>query len=222
MAEEVCNTVALLNERQSRHVNKIRFEAFSDAVLAFATTLLALGFALPEIRVVTNRELASDLVALWPDLVAYALSFFVIGLMWQNHHALFRYVDKIDRQTIFWNLLLLAAAVLIPFATKTLGSYPTMPASAFLYGLVLTACATFFNLMLMNLARSRAFAPEVSPSAVTAAIRGYRLGWIVYALITLIAIVAPIVSFGLYILLIVYFFVPRRTGKENPLTAREW
>ncbi|HMF29622.1 MAG TPA: TMEM175 family protein [Candidatus Cybelea sp.] len=203
-------------------MNKIRFEAFSDAVFAFAITLLALGFALPEIRVVTNRELASELLGLWPNLIAYALSFFVIGLMWQNHHALFRYVHEIDRKTVFWNLLLLAATVLIPFATRTLGSYPTMPAAAFFYGLVLTASATCFNLMLTNLARSHAFSPEVGDDAIASAVRGYRLGWVVYAAVTLLAIVAPIISFALYILIVLYFFVPRRTRAENPITAREW
>jgi TMEM175 potassium channel family protein len=203
-------------------MNKSRFEAFSDGVFAFAITLLALGFVLPAVRVTTNGELISELLALWPDLIAYGLSFFVIGLMWQNHHALFRYVQQIDRGTVFWNLLLLAATVMIPFATKTLGSYPTMPASSFFYGLVLTACAAFFNLMLTNLARSRAFSPEIGDDAIASAVRGYRLGLVVYVAVTLLAIVAPIVSFALYILLVLYFFVPRRTRAENPITAREW
>jgi len=203
-------------------MNKSRFEAFSDGVFAFAITLLALGFVLPAVRVTTNGELISELLALWPDLIAYGLSFFVIGLMWQNHHALFRYVQQIDRGTVFWNLLLLAATVMIPFATKTLGSYPTMPASSFLYGLVLTACAAFFNLMLTNLARSRAFSAEIGDDAIASAVRGYRLGLIVYVAVTLLAIVAPIVSFALYILLVLYFFVPRRRRAENPITAREW
>lgn len=203
-------------------MNKSRFEAFSDGVFAFAITLLALGFVLPDLRLGTNHELTTALLGLWPDLIAFALSFFVIGLMWQNHHALFRYVHEIDRTSVFWNLLLLAATVLIPFATKTLGSYPTLPAAAFFYGLVLTACATFFNLMLASLVRAHAFTAEVGDAAIASAVRGYRLGWIIYAAVTLLALVAPVVSFGLYLLLVIYFFVPRRTRAENPLTAREW
>lgn len=203
-------------------MNKSRFEAFSDGVFAFAITLLALGFVLPDLRLATNHELTTALLGLWPNLIAFALSFFVIGLMWQNHHALFRYVHDIDRGTVFWNLLLLAATVLIPFATKTLGSYPTLPAAAFFYGLILTACATFFNLMLASLVRAHAFTAEVDDAAIATAVRGYRLGWIVYAAVTLLALAAPVVSFGLYLLLVIYFFVPRRTRAENPITAREW
>jgi len=203
-------------------MNKSRFEAFSDGVFAFAITLLALGFVLPELSVTTNQQLTAALLGLWPDLIAYALSFFVIGLMWQNHHALFRYVHDINRTTVFWNLLLLAATVLIPFATKTLGSYPTLPAAAFFYGVVLTACATFFNLMLVSLVRAHAFTAEVGDAAIASALRGYRRGWIVYAAVTLLALAAPLVSFGLYLLIVVYFFVPRKTRTANPITAREW
>jgi uncharacterized membrane protein len=46
-------------------MNKARFEAFSDGVFAFAITLLALGFVLPEMRSPSNRELAGALLHLW-------------------------------------------------------------------------------------------------------------------------------------------------------------
>ena len=53
-------------------MNKGRFEAFSDAVFAFAITLLALGFVLPEIKrqPPAEAELVDGLLRLWPNLVA--------------------------------------------------------------------------------------------------------------------------------------------------------
>jgi uncharacterized membrane protein len=203
-------------------MNKGRFEAFSDAVFAFAITLLALGFVLPELRSPSNRELAGALLRLWPNLIAYALSFSVIGIMWQNHHALFRFVRQVDRKTVFWNLLLLAATVMIPFATTTLGSYPTLSASTFLYGVVLSTCATFYNLMLWHLVRSDAFEPEVDQAAIAATVRGYRTGWLVYLSATLVALALPVVSFGLYLAVVVYFLVPRGADSDTPLSARRW
>jgi uncharacterized membrane protein len=203
-------------------MNKARFEAFSDGVFAFAITLLALGFVLPELHAPSNRVLATALLRLWPNLIAYALSFSVIGLMWQNHHALFRLVRYVDRKTVFWNLLLLAATVLIPFATTTLGSYPTLSSSAFLYGIVLSTCATFYNLMLTHLVHSDAFAPEVEPSAITSTVRGYRIGWLVYVGATLVALVLPVVSFGAYLAIVIYFLVPRGADSDAPLSARRW
>jgi uncharacterized membrane protein len=203
-------------------VNKGRFEAFSDGVFAFAITLLALGFVLPQMHAPSNRELTVALIRLWPNFIAYVLSFSVIGLIWQNHHALFRLVHTVDRKTVFWNLLLLAGTVLIPFATTTLGSYPTQAPAAFLYGLVLTACATAYFLMLTHLVRTNAFAPEVEPAAVTSTVRGYRMGLIVYAAATLLALVLPIVSFGAYLAVVIYFLVPRGADSDHALSARRW
>jgi uncharacterized membrane protein len=203
-------------------MNKARFEAFSDGVFAFAFTLLALGFVLPTMHRPSNREVALALLRLWPNLIAYALSFSVIGLMWQNHHALFRLVRRVDRRTVFWNLLLLAATVLIPFATTTLGSYPTLSAATFLYGLVLSSNATFYNFMLLHLVRSDSFEPDVDPATIASTVRGYRTGWAVYGAATLVALVLPVLSFALYLAIVVYFIVPRGVDSDHPLTARRW
>jgi uncharacterized membrane protein len=198
-------------------LSKTRFEAFSDGVFAFAITLLVLGFALPVERLSSNRSLALALLALWPNLVAYALSFGVIGIMWQNHHALFRRVASIDRTTIFWNLALLGGTVFIPFATSTLGRYPTMSAAAFLYGLTLSETSTCYNLMLSHLVRSRAFEPSLSAAAIAATIRAYRTGWITYSLATLLGLIFPIASFAAYLGIVGYYLFPH--GIESDLGA---
>ena len=190
-------------------MSKSRFEAFSDGVFAFAITLLVLGFSLPAARLTSNHELSAALLALWPNLIAFALSFGVIGIMWQNHHALFRQVERIDRTTIFWNLLLLAGTAFIPFATSALGSYPTMKASTFLYGLALSTTATAFNVMLNHLVRAHAFHSSVSDATIAATVRAYRTGWVVYGAATVLALVFPLVSFAAYIIIALYYLVPR-------------
>jgi uncharacterized membrane protein len=190
-------------------MNKARFEAFSDGVFAFAITLLVLGFVLPELHPPDNRALALALFHLWPNLLAYALSFGVIGIMWQNHHALFRLVDRVDRTTVFLNLLLLGGTAFIPFATNTLGSYPTLTASTFLYGIVLTYCSTAYNLMLAHLVRARCFAPAVPPRTIAATVRAYRVGWVGYVAAMLLALVLPVVSFAAYVAIALYYLVPR-------------
>lgn len=197
-------------------MNKTRFEAFSDGVFAFAITLLVLGFTVPELRNPSNRDLTAALLRLWPNLIAFGLSFGVIGIMWQNHHALFRLVDHIDRVTVFLNLLLLAGTVFIPFATSVLGSYPTMHASTMLYGLTLSSTATAYNLMLGHLVRSRAFLPDVTDVTIRATIRAYRTGWIGYAIATLLALWLPVLSFAAYLAIALFYLVPR--GVDADLT----
>jgi uncharacterized membrane protein len=129
--------------------------------------------------------------------------------MWQNHHAMFRLVHRIDRRTVFLNLLLLAGTAFIPFATSVLGSYPTLQASTFLYGLALSATATGFNLLLAHLVRSKAFADGVSRATVGATVRAYRIGWATYASATLLALWLPVVSFAAYLGIAAYYLVPR-------------
>jgi TMEM175 potassium channel family protein len=189
-------------------VSKSRFEAFSDGVFAFAITLLVLGFSLPVIRLTSNHELTIVLFSLWPNLIAYALSFGVIGIMWQNHHALFRQVERIDRTTIFWNLLLLGGTAFIPFATSALGSYPTMQASTFLYGVTLSTTATAYNLMLNHLVRAHAFHDSVDDATIASTVRAYRIGWTVYGAATLLALAFPLVSFAAYIIIALYYLIP--------------
>jgi uncharacterized membrane protein len=201
--------IAKAHQPRYTGMNKVRFEAFSDSVFAFAITLLILAIALPAMHDPSERTLRHALLSLWPDLVAFALSFAVIGIMWQNHHALFRVVAGIDRKTVALNLLLLAGTVLIPFATSTLGSYPTMHASTFFYGLVLTYCSTSYNLLLNHLIGTRAFDDSVSSERLTRTRVAYRVGWFTYAIATLFALVVPLLSFAAYIAIAGYYFIPR-------------
>ena len=197
-------------------MDKSRFEAFSDGVFAFAITLLVLGVVLPQLHQPSEAQLSSALYGLWPNVVAYILSFAVIGIMWQNHHALFRMIARVDRMTVFLNLLLLAATAFIPFATSTLGTYPTMRSSTFLYGLVLTLCATFYNLLLLHLARRRAFQASVRDETIRETIRAFRVGWVGYTLAMLLAIVDPLASFVAYLLIAAYYVIPRGVDSDAP------
>jgi uncharacterized membrane protein len=99
-----------------------RLEAFSDGVFAVAITLLALDLAIggPGPHQLT---LAAKLADHWPAFAAYAVSFATIGIIWVNHHMLFRNFSEIDRTLLFVNLLLLFFVVSIPFATSTIAAY---------------------------------------------------------------------------------------------------
>jgi uncharacterized membrane protein len=197
-------------------MNKARFEGFSDGVFGFAITLLILGIALPQTHFASNQDLTAALLRLWPNLVAYLLSFAVIGIIWQNHHALFRLVERVDRKTVLLNLSLLAGTAFIPFATSTLGSYPAMRASTFLYGTTLAFCATANNLMLARLVRVHAFYSGVSEAAVARTVRAYCGARTTYLLAALVALVAPIISFACYLAIVFYFLIPRGVDADIP------
>jgi uncharacterized membrane protein len=103
-------------------VDSGRLEAFSDGVFAVAITLLAFNLAVggpgPN-----QPSLAVQLANHWPAFVAYAISFATIGIIWVNHHAMFKNFSEIDRTLLFVNLLLLFFVVAIPFTTSTIAAY---------------------------------------------------------------------------------------------------
>jgi uncharacterized membrane protein len=101
-------------------MEKNRVEAFSDGVLAIAITLLIIEVRIPEAE---EGELWSNIVHEWPQLAAYVVSFFVIGIIWVNHHSLLGLAKTVDRTLLFLNLLLLLFVVLIPFSTALLADY---------------------------------------------------------------------------------------------------
>src|SRR6266542_3131923 len=93
-----------------------RLEAFSDGVFAIAITLLVLEIRVPPAAELEDpARLIAALGALWPSYLGYVVSFVTIGIMWANHHNLFRLVAQVDHGLILANLLLLLGAGFVPF-----------------------------------------------------------------------------------------------------------
>jgi uncharacterized membrane protein len=104
-------------------MDSARLEAFSDGVFAVAITLLALDLV---VGGPGHGTLAHQLADKWPAFAAYFISFLTIGIIWVNHHTIFKNLSDIDRTLLFLNLLLLFFVVSIPFATSTMATYLTL------------------------------------------------------------------------------------------------
>jgi TMEM175 potassium channel family protein len=103
-------------------VSRARLEAFSDGVIAVAITLLALDLAVDGPG---HGPLLEQLGHRWPAFVAYLISFFTVGIIWVNHHALVADLTRVDRTVLFLNLVLLVFVVAIPFGTALMADYLT-------------------------------------------------------------------------------------------------
>ena len=107
-------------------MDRSRLEAFSDGVFAVAITLLALNLTIDG----PGPGHAHLQHQLWEhrwSFGAYALSFFIIGIIWVNHHVLIKSIARVDRTLLFLNLVLLLFVVLIPFSTATVAQYLPIP-----------------------------------------------------------------------------------------------
>src|SRR3982074_1561643 len=144
-------------------MNTSRLEAFSDGVFAVAITLLVLQFTLPE---AASGELLPPDLGPSPQLVTYVASFLTVGIVWVNHHTIFRNLRAVDRTIQFINLVLLLTVVLVPSPTALLGRYlnsgwNASVAAAF-YGVVMTVMAISFQcLVAWALTHPNLLRPEI-------------------------------------------------------------
>lgn len=128
-------------ERKEHEAEFARIVAFSDGVLAIAITLLVLNFEVPDLPESRVGELPSRLVDLWPQLLAYLLSFAVIGRFWFIHHQFFGSLARFDSWLVSRNLVYLALIVLIPFTTEVLGEYGDQSVAVAIYAAIMALAA---------------------------------------------------------------------------------
>jgi TMEM175 potassium channel family protein len=185
-----------------------RLEAFSDGVFAIAITLLVLELHTPE---AARGHLWHGLVGEWPHFAAYLSSFFVIGIMWVNHHSMFKQIRRSDRSLLFLNLLLLLWTALLPFPTGLIadklgeGGSDAKVAEA-VYGANLTLAAIAFSLIWTYAVQHRRLIDhDMTPEQERASIVRFSLGTFVYAATIGIAFLSPGLALALQFLLALYY-----------------
>lgn len=185
-----------------------RVEAFSDGVFAIAITLLILAVGIEE--ALGTDDLGHELVELWPAYVAYVVSFLTVGIMWANHHQIFRHFDHVDRTLLLLNILLLMMIAFTPFPTRVvadnLKSDDNREAAALLYGITMTITAICFFALWFYGSR-RLLRPDADRREVSGITRSYLPGAPLYGTATLIALVSPTASLLIYAGLAIFYAV---------------
>lgn len=90
---------------------------FSDAVFAIVITLLVLELKVPHVTEHTESALRHALFELFPRVIGFVVSFLIIGMMWIEHHRIFRYIENYNAGLLWRNLLLLLCVSFVPFPT---------------------------------------------------------------------------------------------------------
>jgi uncharacterized membrane protein len=176
--------------------------AFSDGVIAILITILVL-----ELRPPPGHQL-SDILDEKAKLLAYVLSFVMVGIYWNNHHHLMQLVDTIDGRTLWANMHLLFWLSLMPLATAWLGEAGVQTGPVAAYAIVLLGCAIAFTLLTLSL-----LALHESSSQLAQAIGNDRKGkvsLVAYVVALAFAAVLPWVSIALFVLVAIIWFVPDR------------
>ena len=111
-------------------MQKERLIAFTDAVLAIIMTILVLELEKP-----AEASAAAFWELRW-NFFAYALSFFWLGSLWVGLNSIWEKVENVSSAVIWWNMALLFAASLIPYATSLVSVHFQSRMMQGVYGIV--------------------------------------------------------------------------------------
>jgi uncharacterized membrane protein len=199
-----------------------RTEAFSDGVFAIVITLLVLDLTNPRYR---PGELGAALARQWPSYLAFGFSFVYVGVIWLNHHALFRRISRLDLVLNWINLGVLLGAVIIPFPTAVLaGAFAEGADSDKRMAVVLYALAA----AIMSAAWLAAFSylsrhPELLQSGTTPRYARQQFGRpltgiVLYAISGLAGwFITPVAGLICIVIMIVYHAVTSEGLRDGPL-----
>ncbi|MEJ2815140.1 MULTISPECIES: TMEM175 family protein [unclassified Caulobacter] len=103
-----------ITDKEAQHLHRLIL--FSDAVFAIAITLLAIEIHPPE-----HWSSVGDLLSqMRHKLMAYAVSFAVVGVNWIAHRRTFSRLRRADGVLDVLNLLMLGLLALLPLGTEML------------------------------------------------------------------------------------------------------
>jgi len=122
-------------------MSKGRMEAFSDGVLAIIITIMVLELTVP------HEPTLAALRPLWPVFGSYAMSFFYVGIYWNNHHHLLQATKHVDGRVLWANLHLLFWLSLFPFCSAWVGENNFAPWPVAVYGVVLMMAGSAYFLL---------------------------------------------------------------------------
>jgi uncharacterized membrane protein len=183
-------------------MDKGRLEAFSDGVIAVIITIMVLEMRAP------HAPTLSALCELWPVFLSYLLSFIYVGIYWNNHHHMFKTIERIDGRVMWANLHLLFWISLFPFVTAWLSENHFAAVPAALYGGVLLMAAIAWPIL------ARALIACNGPDGALATAMGRdtkgKISIVLYALAIPLAFLNSWIACALYVAVAMIWLVPDR------------
>ncbi len=189
-----------------------RLQAFSDAIFAFAVTLLGINLAVPVLQNPAKDSLLKALLQMWPYFFGFITSFIIVGITWANHHEMFRFIKRSNHYFLLLNIIFLMTIALIPFPTAVLAQYIVIPtqrvtATAFYSGTLL-AMSIMYNIVWLYALKNNLMAPQCNPDVLKIMTRGYLLGPILFSIAFILAFIWYPASLALNIFAYFIFLLP--------------
>ncbi len=208
-------------EKNDLHdINKLKLHRlvfFTDAVTAIIITLLVIELHLPDlIDSSSDKEMLNKLVHMFPHFGAFLLCFLTIGQGWIAQNVLFSTVIKYDNTLGLLNLLFLLPGCLLPFAASLIGNYFDNPIS-FMFLAGISFCSAMLSYFInRHLLRNKMFSPSVDHKYIEKLTKSLLVFPLVSILMGLTAYISTLLSFSLFMLMIIVaMFVMRKMKLTN-------
>jgi uncharacterized membrane protein len=140
---------------------------------------------------------------------AYILSFVYIGIYWNNHHHLVKYVRRVTASIMWANLGLLFFLTLLPFATGWLGRNATEKVPMFVYGAVLFCAGTAYFILQTVIVMQNGGWDGPLATALGKDYKG-RASLIINTGALAVVPFSPQAAFALYVVVAIMWFIPDR------------
>lgn len=170
-----------------------RLEAFSDAVFAFAATLMVVNLDI-------NAPLGFDSGSL-VRFISFAVSFFVLFLLWTVHYNYFRRTRYVDLLVMVYNAILLFVVLYFVFPLKTLimsmfgngvKNFGQIAPLFMLYGIVFLTIFLCYSLMYLQ-----AFKKD-RQNGIRLELYFYFQHFMVFVLVAIISIIMAAIGLGIW------------------------
>jgi len=171
-------------------------------------TILVLTLRVPQLNV-PEQDLAGEVLALWPSILVYVLSFVTLGLYWVGHHAQFHYIKHVDRPLLWINILFLLTIGFIPFSTSLLQDYPWPPTAVRVYGTNLIANGLLLlSIWLYATGKRRLVDKDLDPHIIATARNRTLVGPMMFTLGIIASFIDTRASVILYTLVVPFYIRP--------------
>ncbi len=200
-----------------------RLEAFSDGVYAIVVTLLILDLRGPT----EHQSIADALSAQGFTIAAYVVAFLSIGVLWINHHSLFRLAEQVDRLMLFTNLVLLLTVSATPFTASLFaqgldrGGFDAKVGAA-AFSTMFLATGTAYGLLWLEVTRPGFLVDRLDPARARRGIYRFGIGTVIYAALVALSFLSPIATLSLHGVTALYYAfdqIPERAYRREEISG---
>ncbi len=193
-----------------QYLSKERIVAFSDGVIAIIITLMILDIHFPTIASESGSDkIWLQLSGMLPQIIAYSVSFYGLGIFWINHHNFFHMIKHSDRNFLWLNLNLLFWLSLIPLPTSYLANHYDSPIATTLYGTVMLISHASFGFLVLYASKKNLTLDNYNQASIRRILRTIIISCILWLTAIAVGYLSTYISYAIILMIAVAYFLPQ-------------